>query len=157
MVKDYITPYGYNILKEELHNLVTKARPDLVQVISWAAGNGDRSENADYIYGKRKLREIDRRIYFLTKVLANIQVVEYLTHQGSQKIFFGATVVLLRDSKLQDAVKIVGQNEIDLLVNYISWRSPLARQLLGKEEGDTFIFRSVSGTNKMQILSVEYV
>lgn len=154
--KNYITVDGYASLKEELHNLVTKDRPILVQTINWAASNGDRSENADYIYGKRRLREIDKRIYILTKKLENAEVVDPKIHNGHDKIFFGATVVILRNNEIEQTVKIVGQDEINPEKNYISWTSPLAKYLLRKEIGDIFKFIKPIGEDVVEILNVKY-
>lgn len=154
--KNYITVDGYNRLKEELHNLVTKDRPDLVQTISWAASNGDRSENADYIYGKRKLRELDRRIHFLTKKIECAEVVEHILHKGQEKIFFGATVTVLRNARDELKVKIVGQDEINPSQNHISWTSPLARSLLHKNVGDEFVFHNPSGVDDIEIIEIVY-
>ncbi|MFN8770415.1 MAG: transcription elongation factor GreB [Neisseriaceae bacterium] len=154
--KNYITPNGYTKLKEELHNLVTKERPELVQVINWAASNGDRSENADYIYGKRRLREIDRKIHLLTRKIAHFEVVNYNLNKGNEKIFFGATVTIMRNNKIEATVKIVGQDEIDPKYNHISWTSPLAKMLLNKKIGDEFEFNSPSGIDEIEILNVIY-
>lgn len=154
--KNYITVDGYNRLKEELHNLVMKQRPELVQTINWAASNGDRSENADYIYGKRRLREIDRRIHFLTKKIEDAEVVEHTLNKGNEKIFFGATVTILRNSDVELTVKIVGNDEIEPSKNYISWTSPLAKQLLQKNIGDEFQLKTPSGSDHIEILDVIY-
>jgi transcription elongation factor GreB len=130
--KNYITVEGYERLKNELHNLVTVDRPFLVQTIAWAASNGDRSENADYIYGKRKLRELDKQIYRLTKKLEVAEVVDCSIHIGRDKIFFGATVTILRNNEIEQTIRIVGQDEINPGLNYISWTSPLARFFVAK-------------------------
>ena len=155
--KNYITINGFNELKEELHNLVTKERPQLVQTIAWAAGNGDRSENADYIYGKRRLREVDKRIYILTKKLETIEVVEHTQNKGIEKVFFGATVTLLRNDTAELVVKIVGQDEINSSLNHISWTSPLAKALLRKNVSDTFKFTTPAGIDEIEIIDIDYL
>lgn len=154
--KNYITRSGYEALKEELHLLVTKERPLLTQTINWAAGNGDRSENGDYIYGKRKLREIDKRIHQLTKKLENAEVVDSSVHAGKDKIYFGATVTILRNDDIEQVVKIVGQDEINPKANHISWTAPLAKFLLNKMLGDRFQFRLGDNLEWIEILDVEY-
>ncbi|MCE3268211.1 MAG: transcription elongation factor GreB [Burkholderiales bacterium] len=154
--KNYITTEGYERLKIELHNFVTVERPFLVQTITWAASNGDRSENADYIYGKKKLREMDKQIYRLTKKLENAEVVDCNAHIGNEKIFFGARVTVLRNHHIQQTVRIVGQDEIDTNQNYISWTSPLAKFLLGKTIGDVFMLRLPSGVDEIEVIDVGY-
>lgn len=154
--KNYITNVGYTVLREELSNLLSKERPHLVQTINWAAGNGDRSENGDYIYGKRKLREIDKRIYVLTKRLEQAEVVDSSVHFGKEKIYFGAVVTVCRNDSIEQVVKIVGQDEIDPSLNYISWTSPLAKFLLGKSIGDRFKFNSPSCEEWIEVLDVVY-
>ncbi len=155
--KNYITVEGYEQLKTKLHNLVTVDRPFLVQTITWAASNGDRSENADYIYGKRKLRELDKQIHHLTKKLEIAEAVDCRIHIGNEKIFFGATVTILRNDITEQTVRIVGQDEIDPSVNHISWTSPLARLLLGKNIGDTFKLNLPSGIDSIEIIDVNYL
>lgn len=154
--KNYITIEGYERLKAELQKLVTVERPFLVQTITWAASNGDRSENADYIYGKRKLRELDKQIYRLTKKLENAEVVDCRAHIGKQQIFFGATVTILRNDTVEQTVRIVGQDEIDPGQNYISWTSPLAKFLLRKNIGDVFELMVPSGIDIIEIIDVIY-
>ena len=132
---NYITPAGWRSLKDELYRLVNKERPEIVQIVNWAASNGDRSENGDYLYGKRRMREIDRRIRFLTKRLEAAQVVDPETREATDQIFFGATVTLLRGNGSEQTVKIVGIDEIDTAQNKISWISPLARCLIKAREG----------------------
>ncbi|MCC2625171.1 MAG: transcription elongation factor GreB [Burkholderiales bacterium] len=155
--KNYITIEGYERLKTELHNLVTTERPFLVQTIAWAASNGDRSENADYIYGKRKLRELDKQIYRLTKKLENAEVVDCRTHIGNEKVFFGATVTILRNDTIEQIIRIVGQDEINTEFNHISWTSPLARLLIGKSIGDVFKLYLPSGIDEIEIIDVIYI
>ena len=154
--KNYITQTGYEALRAELHLLVTQERPLLTQTISWAAGNGDRSENADYIYGKRRLREVDKRIHQLTKKLDNAEVVDSSVHVGKDKIFFGATVTILRNDDIEQVVKIVGEDEINPKANHISWTAPLARFLLNKALGDRFQFRLGESQVWIEVLDVEY-
>ena len=129
-IKNYMTPAGHAALQNELYQLVNKERPEIVQIVNWAASNGDRSENGDYLYGKRRMREIDRRIRFLTKRLEAAQVVDPETREATDQIFFGATVTLLRGNGSEQTVKIVGIDEIDTAQNKISWISPLARCLI---------------------------
>jgi len=154
--KNYITVHGYNQLQDELHNLVTKERPVLVQTITWAASNGDRSENADYIYGKRRLREVDKRIRMLTQKIQSAEVVNHILNKGNSKVFFGAEVTILRNTITDVAVRIVGQDEIDPKKNYISWTSPLAKNLLGKVIGDIFKFNTPNGVDEIEVLDVNY-
>jgi transcription elongation factor GreB len=155
--KNYITRQGYEVLKEELHTLVTVDRPQTTQIITWAAGNGDRSENGDYIYGKRKLREIDKRIHILTKKLEQAEVVDYKAHVGSEKIFFGATVTILRSNDVEQTIKIVGQDEIDPTLNHISWTAPIARLLIGKTISDILKLRLGDNEELIEILDVSYI
>jgi transcription elongation factor GreB len=154
--KNYITIAGFEILKQELQDILTKERPVLVQTINWAASNGDRSENADYIYGKRRLREIDKRIHILTKRVENAEVVDTRIHKGSQMIFFGAVVTILRNDVDESTVRIVGQDEIDPSKNDISWTSPLAKALLRKQVGDIFMIKLPSGEDTIEVLTVIY-
>ncbi|MDR3428655.1 transcription elongation factor GreB [Silvimonas sp.] len=155
--KNYITPGGWKNLREELHQLVNKERPELTQVVNWAASNGDRSENGDYLYGKRRLREIDRRIRFLTKRLENAEVVDPETREATDQVFFGATVSYAREDGREETVSIVGVDETDLKRNHISWTSPVARALLKAREGDAVLLRTPAGVEELEILSVMYV
>lgn len=155
-IKNYITVAGYATLREELHNLVTKERPHYVHLVNWAASNGDRSENADYQYGKKKLREIDQRIHQLTKKIEHAEVVDPTSHQGSDKVFFGATVSILRNQGQEQTVTIVGQDEINPEMNKISWTSPLAKNLLRKNLGDSFMFTSPQGREEVEIIEISY-
>ncbi len=154
--KNYITRDGYEALKDELNNLLTKERPATTATITWAAGNGDRSENGDYIYGKRRLREIDKHIYILTKKLEQIEVVDYSKNIGSNKIYFGATVTILRSDITEQIVKIVGQDETNPVLNYISWTAPLAKLLLGKVVGDVLKLRIHGSDEEIEVLDVDY-
>ena len=154
---NYITPAGWRSLKDELYQLVNKERPEIVQIVNWAASNGDRSENGDYLYGKRRMREIDRRIRFLTKRLEAAQVVDPETREATDQIFFGATVTLLRGNGSEQTVKIVGIDEIDIAQNKISWISPLARCLIKAREGDEVSLNTPEGREDIEILEVAYV
>ena len=154
---NYITPAGWRSLKDELYQLVNKERPEIVQIVNWAASNGDRSENGDYLYGKRRMREIDRRIRFLTKRLEAAQVVDPETRETTDQIFFGATVTLLRGNGSEQTVKIVGIDEIDTAQNKISWISPLARCLIKAREGDEVSLNTPEGREDIEILEVVYV
>src|SRR4051812_28083959 len=157
--QNYITPGGFARLSAELDRLVKKERPELVGVVAWAASNGDRSENGNYIYGKKRLREIDRRIRFLIQRLDLAQVVDPLARRdddSADQIFFGATVTV-RDSKGDERkVSIVGIDEIDTARGYISWISPMARALLKAREGDMVILRTPGGTEELEVVRVRY-
>jgi transcription elongation factor GreB len=152
--KNYITPAGYARLKDELKNLVEVERPEVVKTVAWAAALGDRSENADYIYGKRRLREIDRRVRFLIKRLESAQVVNSAGRDTDQ-IFFGATVKLKSESG-EKTVTIVGVDEVDPAHGRVSWVSPIAKALLKAREGDTVTLRSPAGEEQLEILEVSY-
>ena len=153
--KNYITPGGYRRLHEELTRLWRVERPPVVATVAWAAGNGDRSENGDYIYGKRKLREIDRRIRYLSKTLDKAVVVDNAgkTHQ---RVFFGATVTILYESGDEREVTIVGVDELDSGDARVSWRSPLANALLKAKVGDTVTLRAPRGSEQLEIVAVRY-
>ena len=155
--KNYMTPAGWQALKDELFQLVNKERPEIVQVVNWAASNGDRSENGDYLYGKRRMREIDRRIRFLTKRLEAAQVVDPETREPTDQVFFGATVTLLRGSGEEQTVSIVGIDETDTALGKISWISPLARSLIKAREGDEVLLHTPEGRERIEILEVAYV
>ncbi len=154
---NYITPAGWQSLKDELYHLVNKERPEIVQVVNWAASNGDRSENGDYLYGKRRMREIDRRIRFLTKRLEAAQVIDPETREPTDQVFFGATVTLLRGSGEEQTVSIVGIDETDTALGKISWISPLARSLIKAREGDEVLLHTPEGRERIEILEVAYV
>ena len=158
--RNYITPGGLQRLKDELHYLLNKDRPAVTAVVSWAAGNGDRSENADYQYGKRRLREIDRRIRFLTQRLDLAQVLEPETPRDARtanQVFFGATVRYASATGEQRTVTIVGIDEIDLRRGHISWISPLARALMKSRPGDTVVLRAPGGTEEIEVVDVRYM
>ena len=154
--KNYITPEGYQRIREELFSLIDFERPEVVKIVHWAASNGDRSENGDYIYGKRRLREIDRRIRFLTKRLDLAQVVDPTIHHGSDQVFFGATITYLNQQGVEQTVRIVGIDEIDPLHGKISWVSPVARALTKSKEGDVVTLMTPSGPDQLEIIAVEY-
>jgi transcription elongation factor GreB len=153
--KNYITPAGADRLKAELHELLHKTRPDLVKVVQWAASNGDRSENGDYIYGKRKLREIDRRIRFLTKRLESAEVVK-TTGQKADQVRFGARVKVADEDGEEREYRIVGIDETDPAHGDVSWISPVAKALLNARVGDTVMLRTPKGEEELEILSIEY-
>ena len=157
--RNYMTPGGFARMKDELEHLVQKERPELVAIVAWAAGNGDRSENGDYIYGKKRLREIDRRIRFLIRRLDNAEVVDPAAHrdEGSDQVFFGATVTLRSAKDGERTVSIVGIDEIDTAHGYISWVSPMARALLKAREGDTVTLHTPGGVDELEIVRVRYV
>jgi len=154
--KNYITPQGYQRIKDELLKLIDVDRPEVVRIVSWAASNGDRSENGDYIYGKRRLREIDRRIRFLTKRLDLAEVVDPSVHHGSDQIFFGATVAYENQVGERHTVTIVGIDEIDPLNGKISWISPVARALTKAHEGESIVLKTPGGIEELDIIEVRY-
>jgi len=154
--KNYMTPGGWRRMQDELYRLVHKERPELTQIINWAASNGDRSENGDYIYGKRRLRQVDSRIRFLTKRLENAEVVDPEAREATDQIFFSATVTYAREDGREETVSIVGVDETDLKKNHISWTSPVARALLKAREGDVVQLRTPSGVEELEILEVRY-
>ena len=155
-VKNYITPGGYRKLQEELDRLWKEERPELVKTITWAASNGDRSENGDYIYGKKRLREIDRRVRFLRKRLELAEVVDPSQRGNCNQVFFGATVTVCDANECESIFSIVGVDEADVAAGRISWVSPLARALLKLSEGDIATLRTPTGTNELEVVSVEY-
>jgi len=154
--KNYITPTGYKRLKDELLHLLDEARPEVVRMVSWAASNGDRSENGDYIYGKRKLREIDRRIRFLTKRLDLAEVVDSSRPDGDEQVFFGATVTYSDPDGAEQTVTIVGIDEVDLDIGHVSWISPVARALVKARLGDIVPLHTPGGVVQIEILEVSY-
>ncbi len=154
--KNYITEQGYKALRDELAHLLDVDRPEVVQIVSWAASNGDRSENGDYIYGKRRLREIDRRIRFLTRRLDKAEVVNPSLHHGNDQIFFGAHVTYREPDGTVRRVQIVGIDELDPLNGRISWISPVAKALIKAREGDTVALVTPQGRISIDIEAVEY-
>jgi transcription elongation factor GreB len=159
LVKNYITPSGLERLRDEHRFLLSRERPAVTEVVAWAASNGDRSENADYQYGKRRLRQIDGRIRFLTKRIEAAEVVDPEARRSGQaaaKAFFGSTVRYANAAGVERVVSIVGTDEIDLERNYISWVSPLARALMKSEAGDSVVLHLPGGTERLTVLDVRY-
>lgn len=161
--KNYMTPAGFAALQSELRSLTNDERPKVVEIVSWAAGNGDRSENGDYIYGKKRLREIDRRIRYLIKRLENAEVVDPKLQKNLDRVFFGATVTYIKsdDTPADSAakkytVKIVGVDETDSSAQKISWLSPVARALMKAQVGDTVNVRMPGGIEELEVLSIRY-
>jgi transcription elongation factor GreB len=154
--KNYITVHGYRRLRAELMHLMDEERPKVVEVVSWAASNGDRSENGDYLYGKKRLREIDRRIRFLTKRLDIAEVTDPSAHHGSDQVFFGATVTYANARGEERTVTIKGIDEADSLAGEVSWISPIARALLKAREGDEVKLTTPGGVETIEVLEVRY-
>jgi transcription elongation factor GreB len=154
--RNYITPAGFERLKGELVQLLNVERPEVVRTVSWAASNGDRSENGDYIYGKKRLREIDRRIRFLTKRLDIAEVVDAAVRETTDQIYFGATVRYATSDGSEKTITIVGIDEVDPAHGQVSWISPIARALLKAREGETVSLRTPSGEERLEILEVRY-
>jgi transcription elongation factor GreB len=153
---NYLTPQGYAALTDERNQLLKVERPKTVEIVSWAASNGDRSENGDYIYGKRRLREIDRRLRFLSKRLELAKIVDSSAQMTQDQVFFGATVTLVDQEGHEQTLRIVGVDETHLGPNYISWVSPIARALIKSREGDSVTFESPSGIRTVEIIRVSY-
>jgi transcription elongation factor GreB len=154
--KNYMTLEGYRRLRKELSSLVVTERPEVVRTVSWAASNGDRSENGDYIYGKKRLREIDRRIRFLTKRLEVAEVVDPAQRGATDQVFFGASVVYSGADGTSQQITIVGVDEVDPQRRRVSWISPIARAVLKSREGDSIQFQTPSGLETIEILEVRY-
>jgi len=154
--KNYITPKGYAALRAELFDLIDNERPKVVDIVHWAASNGDRSENGDYIYGKKRLREIDRRIRFLTKRLEIAEVTDPSVHFGKDQVFFGATVTYVEEAGAERTVTILGIDEADSLKGEVTWISPIARALLKAREGDVVKLVTPVGVQEIEVLSVHY-
>lgn len=154
-VKNYITPLGLEKLKSEYHELFHVERPRVVEVVQWAASNGDRSENADYQYGKKRLREIDKRVRFLIKRIEAAEVVDPQTLK-SEKVLFGATVTVLNEDEDEITYQIVGEDEFDIKAKKISWKSPVAKALLGKKVGDETVIFKPAGEEVVTIEKIEY-
>ena len=158
-VKNYITPSGLQRLKDEHRFLLLRERPAVTQVVAWAASNGDRSENADYQYGKRRLRQIDKRIRFLTKRIDAAEIVDPETPRPGKagtRVFFGATVRFANAAGAERVISIVGTDEVDLDRHYVSWVSPLARALMKSGPGDRVVLQAPGSTEKLEILDVRY-
>jgi transcription elongation factor GreB len=156
-IKNYMTPLGFEVLQTELRDLVSNVRPDMVKVVSWAASNGDRSENGDYIYGKKRLREIDRRIRYLTKRLESAEIVDPKLQVGLTQVFFGATVQYISEKGEAHTVKIVGLDEADIGAGKISWVSPLAKTLLKARVGDSVTLRVGHEKHHLIVTHISYV
>jgi len=155
--RNYMTQTGYGRLQAELEHLVKTERPELVKVVAWAAGNGDRSENGDYIYGKKRLREIDKRIRYLMKRLESAVVVDPAKQENIEQVFFGATVTICDTENVEATYQIVGVDEADASNGRISWISPLARALMKTREGDLVRFQSPAGLREIEIVEIRYV
>ena len=154
--KNYITATGYQRLRDELMHLIDVDRPDVVQIVSWAASNGDRSENGDYLYGKKRLREIDRRIRFLTKRLDIAEVADPSLHHGKDQVFFGATVTYANQDGVERTITIKGIDEVDSLQGEVSWISPIARALIKAREGDEVQLMTPGGLERLEVIEVHY-
>ena len=154
--KNYITPQGYARLRSELLDLIDNERPKVVDIVHWAASNGDRSENGDYLYGKKRLREIDRRIRFLTKRLEIAEVTDPSAHFGKDQVFFGATVTYVEEAGDERTVTILGIDEADSLKGEVTWISPIARALLKAREGDVVKLVTPVGAQEVEVLWVQY-
>ncbi|MDE1148747.1 MAG: transcription elongation factor GreB [Azospirillaceae bacterium] len=154
--KNYMTPEGFARMRDERQHLLRVERPKVVEVVSWAAGNGDRSENGDYLYGKKRLREIDRRIRFLTKRVESAEVVDPQLQKNRSQVFFGATVTYADEDDRRMTVTIVGRDEVDMDRNRISWVSPVARALMKAKVGDVVIVRTPKGPEEVEILEIRY-
>ena len=154
--KNYMTPGGFKALQDELRRLMRDERPKIVETVAWAAGNGDRSENGDYIYGKKRLREIDRRARYLSKRLENAEVVDPSRQEGLAQVFFGATVTYAREDSTEHTVTLVGIDEANLTEGKISWISPVARALMKSRVGDIVELHAPSGPEAIEVLSIRY-
>lgn len=156
-LKNLMTPEGYQVLKDELHHLLHHERPKIVEIVSWAAGNGDRSENGDYLYNKKRLREIDRRVRYLMKRTETAEVVDPRRQQGIDQVFFGATVTYIREDETEMTVKLVGVDEANLDNGKINWVSPVARALMKSRAGDVVEVRLEGKTESIEVLKIEYM
>lgn len=156
-LKNLMTPQGFNTLRDELYHLMHRERPKIVEIVSWAAGNGDRSENGDYLYNKKRLREIDRRVRYLMKRTETAEVVDPSKQQGIDQVFFGATVTYIREDDVEMTVKLVGVDEADMDVGKINWVSPVARALMKSRVGDTVEVRLEGKTETIEVLEIRYV
>lgn len=154
--KNYITPQGYARMRTELLTLIDDERPKVVEIVHWAASNGDRSENGDYIYGKKRLREIDRRIRFLTKRMELASVTDPAVHFGSDQVFFGATVNYEDDQGIAKTITILGIDEADSLNGQVSWVSPIARALLKSRVGEVVRLQTPAGMQDIEVIQVSY-
>ncbi len=155
-VKNYITPQGYARLRGELMQLIDEERPRIVETVHWAASNGDRSENGDYLYGKKRLREIDRRIRFLTKRLEKAEVADPSVHHGGDQVFFGATVTYANEAGDEKTITILGVDEVDNLQGQVSWIAPISRALLRSRVGDVVQLQTPGGVEEIEVIEVNY-
>lgn len=155
-VKNYITPQGYARLRGELMQLIDEERPRIVETVHWAASNGDRSENGDYLYGKKRLREIDRRIRFLTKRLEKAEVADPSVHYGGDQVFFGATVTYANEAGDEKTITILGVDEVDNLQGQVSWIAPISRALLRSRVGDVVQLQTPGGVEEIEVIEVNY-
>ena len=155
-VKNYMTPQGFAAMQDELKKLARDERPKVVEVVSWAAGNGDRSENGDYIYGKQRLREIDRRIRYLTKRLEIAEVVDPARQTRRDQVFFGATVTYANEDGAENTITIVGVDEATADAKRVSWVAPIARALLKAREGDTIELATPGGVETIEVVAIDY-
>ena len=156
-LKNYMTPHGFAVLQAELRQLQREERPKIVEIVSWAAGNGDRSENGDYLYGKKRLREIDRRMRYLSKRIESAELVDPQQQQNLEQVFFGATVTYERENGETLTVKLVGIDEANLAEGKISWISPVAKALMKARAHDTVELRTPAGPETIQVLSIRYL
>ena len=156
-VKNLMTPQGYAVLREELRWLLREERPRITEIVSWAAGNGDRSENGDYLYNKKRLREIDRRARYLTKRTESAEVVDPKNQQGLEQVFFGATVTYVKEDNTEITVKLVGIDEADLDKGKINWISPVGKTLMKLRIGDSASVRVDGKTETIEVLSIAYI
>ena len=155
-IKNYMTPQGYARLRAELMQLIDEERPKIVDIVHWAASNGDRSENGDYLYGKKRLREIDRRIRFLTRRLERAEVADPSVHHGGDQVFFGATVTYADEEGEENTITILGVDEVDNLQGQVSWVAPIARALLRARVGDSVQLRTPAGVQEIEVIDVQY-
>ena len=156
-LKNYMTPTGFAQLQAELRQLLYGERPKIVEIVSWAAGNGDRSENGDYIYGKKRLREIDRRVRYLAKRLESAEVIEPMAQQHLRQVFFGATVTYARADDSEHTVTLVGVDELDIERGKVSWISPIAKALLKARVGDVVEVKTPGGTEPLEVVTIRYI
>jgi len=156
-IKNLMTPEGYETLRKELDWLLRDERPKITEIVSWAAGNGDRSENGDYLYNKKRLREIDRRIRYLTKRTETAEIVDPARQQGIEQVYFGATVTYLREDGTELTVKLVGVDEADMDKGKINWVSPVGRALMKAREGDSVDVRTEAGIETIEVIEIQYL
>ena len=154
--RNYVTPSGHAALRDELRQLLQEERPKVVEIVSWAASNGDRSENADYLYGKRRLREIDRRVRYLTKRLDSAVLVDPMQQQRLTQVFFGATVTYAKADGTEHTVTLVGVDEADFQSGKISWRSPIAQALMKARVDDAVRVRTPAGIEEIEVVAIRY-